>query len=52
VAQQHPGPARHDPDRAAWLSTAAESIANSLTDEFWKAAALSSIARALAAMSS
>jgi TIR domain len=49
VAQRGPGPARNDPDRAARLLTDAERIANAITDERWKASALSGIAAALAA---
>jgi TIR domain len=52
VAQAGSGPARNDPGRAARLFTDAERIANSITDEYWKAAALRDIARALAAPSS
>jgi hypothetical protein len=49
VAQQDPGPARNDPTRTARLVADAERIANSITDEHWKASALSSVAEALAA---
>ncbi len=41
-----------DPGRTARLLADAERIADSITDEFWKASALSNIAQALVATSS
>ena len=50
VAQTGPGPARNDLGRPVQLLVDAEAIARSITDETWKASALSGIAEALAAI--
>ena len=49
VAEKESGPAGKNSDRAARLLTDAERIANSITDEYRKVWALSSVAKALAA---
>ena len=49
LAHQEPGTRSNDPGRAARLFTDAVYIAHTITDEYWKAVALSSIAEALAA---